>query len=225
MNMLKALLVGTLLAAPGVALADRITVTGEGQVAAVPDMATLTLGVTTQAATATEAMQANATQLQAVMDRLKDAGIAEADIQTTGLQLNPNWTQAENQARRIDGYTADNMLTVRVRQIDGLGAVLDTVVADGANTLNGLAFDVADPKPLIDEARKQAVADAMDRARKLADAAGVPLGDIESITEGGGAQGPVPMFRMEASAATPIAGGEVSRSSQVTITFDIPDAT
>lgn len=224
MNTLKAMLLGTLLAAPTLALADHITVTGEGQVAAAPDMATLTLGVTTQGATATEAMQANATQLTAVMDRLKAAGIAEADIQTTGLQLNPNWTQAENQARRIDGYSADNMLTVRVRKIDGLGGVLDTVVADGANSLNGISFDIADPKPLMDEARKRAVEDAKDRARQLAEAAGVQLGSIESITEGGGVQGPVPMFRMEASAATPIAGGEVTRSAQVTITFDIPDA-
>ncbi|WP_435169525.1 SIMPL domain-containing protein [Falsirhodobacter sp. 1013] len=225
MNTLKAMLLGTLLAAPTLAVADHITVTGEGQVAAAPDMATLMLGVTAQGATATEAMQANATQLTAVMDRLKAAGIADADIQTTGLQLNPNWTQAENQARRIDGYTADNMLTVRLRKIDGLGEVLDTVVADGANTLNGISFDLADPKPLMDEARKRAVEDAKDRARQLAEAAGVQLGGIESIIEGGGAQGPVPMFRMEASAATPVAGGEVTRSAQVTITFDIPDAT
>lgn len=222
MTFVKAALLGACVALPTAALADRIKVTGEGQVAAAPDMATVTLGVTTQGDAAAEAMQANATQLQAVMDRLTGAGIEAADIQTTGLQLNPNWVQEDGQARGIDGYTAENMVTVRVRQIDALGGVLDAAVADGANTLNGISFDLADPKPVMAEARRQAVQDAMERARQIADAAGVELGDIESITEGGDVQGPVPMFRMEA-ASTPIAGGEVTRSAQVTVIYDIRD--
>jgi len=223
MNMLKALMIGTMAVLPAAAMADRITVTGEGQVAAAPDMATITLGVTSQGDTAAAAMQANATQLQAVMERLTGAGIAATDIQTTGLQLNPNWTQAEGEQRRIEGYAAENMVTVRVRQIDGMGAVLDAAVADGANSLNGVSFDLADPKPVMDEARKRAVQDATDRATQIAAAANVTLGKIESITEGGQVSVPSPMYRMDAAAATPISGGEVSRSVTVTVVYDIGD--
>lgn len=221
MKTLKAALLGTFLALPMAALgAPHLTVTGEGQVAAAPDMATVTLGVTTQADTAQAAMQANSTELTRVMERLSGAGIAEADIQTTGLQLNPNWVQTEGATRSIDGYTAENMLTVRVRQMDGLGGVLDAAVSDGANTLNGISFDLADPKPVMDEARKRAVEDALDRARQLAEAAGVTLGQIVSISEGGAVSVPGPMYRMEAS-AVPVAGGEVTRNAQVTVVFDI----
>lgn len=221
MNMLKALMIGTMTVFPAAAMADRITVTGEGQVAAAPDMATITMGVTTQGDTAAAAMQANAAELQKVMERLTGAGIEAADIQTTGLQLNPNWVQGENEARRIQGYVAENMVTVRVRQIDGMGTVLDAAVADGANTLNGISFDLVDPKPVMDEARKRAVQDAMDRATQIAAAANVQLGRIDSITEGGSVNPPMPMFRMDAAAATPVAGGEVSRSASVTIVYDI----
>lgn len=221
MKTLKAALLGTLLSLPVAALAaPHIKVTGQGQVAAAPDMATVTLGVTTQADTAQAAMEANSTELTRVMDRLSGAGIAPADIQTTGLQLNPNWVQGEGDTRRIDGYTAENMLSVRVRQMDGLGGVLDAAVADGANTLNGISFDLADPKPVMDEARKRAVEDAMDRARQLADASGVTLGRIVSISEGGAVSAPMPMYRMDA-ASVPVAGGEVTRDAEVTIVFDI----
>ncbi len=227
MNTIKALLLGTALAMPVAASADepRITVTGEGMVEARPDLANVTLGVTTEGPTATEAMSANSTELQAVLDRLKAAGIEDRDLQTSGLSLNPNWTQAEGEAQRITGYVATNMLTVRVRALDGLGEVLDAAVSDGANTLNGVTFDLAEPEPLLDEARKLAVADAMARARLLAEAAGVRLGDIVSISEGGGGmQPPMPMYRMDAASAVPVAAGEVSRSASVTVVYEIEPA-
>lgn len=224
MKIIKALALGTALALPVAAFADapRITVTGEGRVDARPDLATITLGVTTEGATAAEAMSGNSAALQTVLDRMKGAGIEDRDLQTSGLSLNPNWTQAENAAPTISGYIASNVLTVRVRAIDSLGAVLDAAVSDGANTLNGVTFDLADPAPVLDEARKLAVTDALARARLLADAAGVGLGDILSISEGGAAEPPRPMFRMDSAAAgVPVAGGEVSRSASVTVEFAI----
>lgn len=227
MKTIKALLLASTLALPVAAFAQdaHITVTGEGRVDARPDLATITLGVTTEGTTAAEAMGANSTEVQAVLDRLKAAGIEARDLQTTGLSLNPNWTQTEGQSPSIDGYVASNMLTVRVRALDGLGGVLDAAVADGANTLNGVTFDLADPEPMLDEARKLAVADALARARLLAEAAGVTLGDIVSITEGGGMEPPRPMYRMEAASAVPVAEGEVSRSASVTLVFAIDAAT
>lgn len=223
---LAALIIAT---SPIAALAHdggRITVTGEGQVSGAPDMATVSLGVTTQAKTAAEAMAANSVQLGLVLERLRGAGIEERDLQTSGLSLNPDWQQPEGETQpRIVGYVASNMLTVRVRAIDTLGAVLDKAVVDGANTFNGVSFGLSDPKPALDEARKAAVADAMARAKLLTEAAGLKLGPVISITEGGNPGGPMPMFRMDAAAApaVPVAAGEVATTASVTIVFSLAD--
>ncbi|MDZ4094498.1 MAG: SIMPL domain-containing protein [Paracoccaceae bacterium] len=215
----------------GVAMAEdpaRITVTGEGRADARPDMAAITLGVTTEGATAAEAMTANSTELARVLANLRAAGIADRDLQTTGLSLNPNWDNSygsnDGAAPKIRGYIASNMLTVRVRALDNLGAVLDVAVKDGANSLNGVSFGVTDPAPLLDEARKRAVGDALHRAQLLTEAAGARLGKLASISEGGGYAAPAPMFRKEtaiAADAVPVAEGEVSMTVSVTITWEI----
>ncbi|MCE6950380.1 SIMPL domain-containing protein [Cereibacter sphaeroides] len=215
---------GLVLPAAAMAEAPRITVTGEGTVAARPDMATISLGVTSEAATAAEAMARNTENLGRVLDRLRGAGIEDRDLQTSGLSLNPNWTQSEDGAApRITGYIASNMLTVRVRALDRLGAVLDQAVQDGANTLNGVSFGLADPEPALDEARKRAVARAQARARLLTEAAGVTLGPLVEISEGGGAfPPPMPMYREAAMAApVPMAEGEIETSAQVTLVYEL----
>jgi uncharacterized protein YggE len=213
------------LAAPALAqevLPPMINVTGTGTVEAAPDIATLSIGVTTQGETAAAALAANTAALEAVLARLTTAGIAPADMQTSNLSLNPNWTGYETNTPVISSYIASNMLTITIRKLDGLGAVLDASVADGANTLNGLTFAVADPKPLLDEARKEAVADARARAELLAEAAGVKLGKIVSITETAVGEPPMPMYKAELSAApVPVVGGEVEMSASVTIFYEI----
>ncbi|MFN3724573.1 MAG: SIMPL domain-containing protein [Paracoccaceae bacterium] len=203
---------------------SQITVTGEGVVDGIPDIATLSLGVTTMGDTAAAAMAANTKALSAVMARLKAAGIADRDMQTTNLSINPNWSGYDGgQRQRIDGYTASNQLTVRIRALDGLGEVLDAAIQDGANTLNGLSFGLSEPRPAMDAARKAAVEDARARATLLVEAAGVTLGRIMSITEGGGYSQPQPMFRQAADSAgaVPVAAGEVATSASVTIVFEI----
>ena len=209
------------------ALADgpaTISVTGEGTVSSAPDLATISLGVTTTADTAAGAMAANSASLSAVLDRLKAASIAPRDMQTSNLTLNPNWVSYDNgSTSKIQGYTASNILTVQVRALDRLGEVLDNTITDGANTLNGVTFGVAEPRPALDEARKKAVADAMARATLLVQAAGARLGPIVSIAEQSGFTQPMPMFRMEASdaSAVPTAGGEVGLTASVTMVFEI----
>ncbi len=201
-----------------------ITVTGEGVVEAAPDIATISLGVTTEGKTAVEAMAANSAALTAVLDRLRAAGIEERDLQTSNLTLNPNWVGYDSgKAPTISGYTASNMLTVRVRALASLGTVLDSAITDGANTLNGVTFGLAEPRPAVDAARKEAVADAVARATLLVEAAGAKLGKVVSIAESGGFAQPMPMFRMEASAdsAVPVAGGEVGLTASVTMVFEI----
>jgi uncharacterized protein YggE len=200
-----------------------ITVTGTATVNVVPDLATISLGVTTKGDTAAAAMAANSTALNAVIARLKAAGIGERDMQTSNLSLNPNWVSSpDGQQQEIRGYIASNMLTVQVRAMDTTGAVLDAAIADGANTLNSLTFGLQNQRPQEDQARKAAVADALARANLLVEAAGVKLGPILSISEDGGMQpGPQPMYRMADSASVPVAAGEVGVSASVTIVFQI----
>ena len=217
----------TALALPMAAQAETalITVSGEASIPVQPDVATLSLGVTTQSATATQAMAANTAALSTVLARLKAAGIADRDLQTSNLTLNPNWVGYDSGTTpTIAGYTASNQLTVRVRALDTLGAVLDAAITDGANTLNGLTFELSDPKPRMDEARRAAVTDAMARASLLVEAAGARLGPVKSITEGGGFVNPQPMFRQDAAAApVPVAGGEIGVTATVTMVFEIAD--
>lgn len=212
------------LAAPALAEAT-ITVTGEASIAATPDMATVSLGVTTEGATAAEAMAANSKALAAVIDRLQGAGIAETDLQTANLSLNPNWTGYDSGAApQIANYMAMNMLNVRVRDLANLGSVLDASIADGANTLNGITFELAAPRPVQDEARRAAMGDATAKATLYAEAAGVTLGKIASIAEVQNYGGPMPVF-MEAKAASPVpvAAGQIALQAQVTVTYEIAD--
>jgi uncharacterized protein YggE len=227
MRVLNALLLSAAFVLPiaAPALAETvITVTGEGTVQVTPDMATISLGVTTDGSSAAEAMAANSKALQAVIDRLKSAGIEDRDLQTSNLSLNPNWVGYDaGQTPKIAGYVASNMLSVRVRALDTLGTVLDASITDGANTLNGITFDLATPRPVQDEARKAAVADAKARAELLTTAAGVKLGKIETIAESAGYGAPMPMFRDEfkAASAVPVASGQIGMTASVTITYAI----
>ncbi len=203
-----------------------LTVTGMATVETTPDLATLSLGVTTNGATAGAAMAANSDALAAVIARLKATGVEDRDIQTTNLSLNPNWvTNATGTASEIKGYIATNMVSVRIRALDKTGAVLDAAIADGANAMNGLYFGLQDPRPSEDQARKLAVADAVARATLLSEAAGTKLGPILSINEGSMAPPvPGPMYRMtDAASAVPVEAGALGISAFVTIVFKIGD--
>jgi uncharacterized protein len=206
-----------------------ITVTGDGMVNALPDMATVSIGVTTEADTAREALDTNNTNLAAALAQLKAAGIEDRDIQTTGLSLNPrydyNRTKSDGTAQ-MTGFIATNGVTVRVRDVAQVGAVLDAVVTDGANTLGGIVFGLQDPDPRMDEARKDAVTDARRKAELYAAAAGVKLGAIQSISEQGGYSSPIPMPMQERAfkdAAVPVAAGELGVTASVTIVWLIAE--
>lgn len=197
-----------------------ITVTGRGEVAAAPDMATITLGVTSQARTAGDAMAEASAAAAAILKELEAAGIAPRDMQTSELSVDPVWSNrtGNGEAPRIEGFVARNTLRVRVRDLDRLGAVLDDVLRVGANTFRGLSFGLQEPEPLADRARAAAVADAQRKAALMAGAAGVALGPVLSISEAGGAA-PVPMMLESARAAIPVAAGEVSQTATVTMVF------
>lgn len=204
----------------------RITVTGEGRVSAAPDMATITLGVTHADPEAQIAMAEVSARVAAMLDGLKSAGVAPEDLQTQRLTLGPLWSGRGSSGGadpEITGFSASNMVTARIRDLDALGRILDAVLQDGANGFQGLGFGLQDPAPLLDEARRAAVADAQARAALLAEAAGVTLGPVLRITDSVDAA--QPHMRMEAaamrSAPVPIEAGEVSLSATVTMVFAI----
>jgi hypothetical protein len=210
-------------AQPAPLIPPQIVVTAEATVMKAPDIATVSLGVTTTDPMAAAAMKANSAALSDVIARLKSAGIEDRDLQTSNLQLNPNWISTEGgNASKISGYTANNTLSVRVRDLTILGAVLDAAINDGANELNGISFGHADPRPLQDEARKAAVSDAISRAKLLTDAAGVKLGRIVTISETPSYGTPEPMAKSMAMAdAVPVEAGEVGVTASVSLVFEL----
>lgn len=200
-----------------------IRVTGQGEVAAAPDMATITLGVVSNAATAAQAMAETSDKTAAILAALADSGIAKADIQTSDLSLSPVWSNRnyDGGTPRIEGFTARNMVRLRVRDLGTLGSLLDQVLQVGGNSFQGLAFGLQDPQPQQDAALADAVKDAARKAALIAEAAGVPLGPIVSISEAGG-RPPQPVMMMEARAASvPVAEGEVSLTATVSVEFAI----
>lgn len=205
----------------------RLVISAEGRIDTAPDMATITLGVATQGKTAAEALSANSTQLGAVLERLRGAGIAERDLQTSGLNLGPQMDYSrDGKPPRITGYEASNMLTVRVRDLAALGGILDQAVGDGANTFHGLSFALTEPQPALDQARVNAVHEARRKAEIIAGAAGVKLGRIVELSEHGGMADAMPKMRSAMGAAAesvPIASGEVTYAVNVSVTWELAE--
>jgi len=202
-----------------------LTVSGTGEVKAAPDAATLSTGVVTQAPTAAQALQSNARAMTAVFDTLHRAGIADKDIQTSGISLSPQYGGKQGQPQHVVGYQVSNTVSVMIDKLDRVGPVIDALVAAGSNQIDGPNFTIADPKPLLAKAREEAVKDAIAKAQAYAAAAGVSLGAITSISDGGSDNAPVPMMRgvmsMAKAPETPVSAGEESLSAEVSITWEI----
>ncbi|WP_428543568.1 SIMPL domain-containing protein [Profundibacter sp.] len=206
----------------------RIVVNGHGVIETVPDMATISMGVVSEAKTAGAAMAKNTDALEGVLLQLAEAGIESRDIQTNNLSLSPRWDNRSSSVSgqpQINGFIATNTVSVRVRDLAQLGKVLDAVVQNGANSFNGLSFGLQDMEPARNEARVAAIKDAMAKAQLYATAAGVELGDVVSISDGAvRSVGPVMMQAdMMRSAAVPVAQGELSVTADVTVVFGVAE--
>lgn len=229
-------------ALPGVAMAHSdqpaiaatstlLTITAEGKSTRTPDMAVFTAGVVSEGKTASEALAASAVAMNRVIATLKKAGIADKDIQTSQINLNPVYSQPVvgpngqvAQEPRIIGYQANNTVTIRSRDIKGFGKVLDALVASGSNQINGPAFQMSDPRSALDEARGDAMKQARARADLYAKAAGLRVVRIVSISEGGGYSSPQPVYamaKMADASSSPIAAGEVEAQVSVTVQFEL----
>jgi uncharacterized protein YggE len=199
-----------------------ITVNGHGTVTVVPDRADLTAGVQATADTATEALDTMGTKSQALMDTLEGTGIAEDDIQTSGLSL---WPTYGEDGREITGYQASTNVTATIRDVDQVGAVVDALSAFVGEelTLGGIAFSYDEPETVLAEARTAAIANARARAEQFAEAAGVEVGEIVKIIEGS-VSDPIVFREMAGAAAEDAASVAVAPGSQdlaadVTVVF------
>lgn len=226
-------LVLAMFAAPVLVHADSISmpprtlsVSGEGEVSAVPDQAQLSAGVVSEAKTPDAALAANNSKMETVFAALKKLGIPDKMIQTSNFSVSPQYAPYDAKVpggERIQGYQVSNTVTVRVDDEKKVGPALNALVTAGANQLGNVGFSFRDPKPLLTQARAEAVKDALAKAEAYADAAGVSLGPILSINEGGSpSPSPYPVMAMVArDKSVPIAAGESSVSANVSIVWEI----
>ena len=203
----------------------RLDVNATGEVSRVPDIAIISAGVVTRAASATAAIQQNAERMERVTAALRRAGIAERDIQTSTISLNPEYRYVENRAPQLTGYTASNQLSIRFRDIRNSGRILDALVAEGANQINGPSLTIDEPEAALDEARTRAIANGRARAELYARALGMRVVRLLSVSENVGYSVPSPvMMRAEAAvgaADTKIVPGEQQLSATVSMSFEL----
>jgi uncharacterized protein YggE len=203
----------------------KITVSGSGTVSAEPDAAVLRLGVSTQAEKAAAALAQNNEDVQAVIDALVEAGIAEEDIETVRFNMYPRYGDqfSGDEPQQISGYEVSNVIRVHVAEIDQVGELLDVAVSAGANTVESIQFEISDSASLVDQAREAAMQNAADKAEKLAALAGAELGMVLEIQETGFTPGVVLQRDMavEEAAAVPIQPGEQDVNVQLTVVWEL----
>jgi uncharacterized protein YggE len=205
----------------------RLDIAASGEVTRIPDVAVISTGVVTRAATATGAIQQNAARMERVRAALRRAGIDDKDIQTSSLSLNPDYAYVERQPPKLTGYQASNQVTVRFRDIRKTGEILDALVAEGANQINGPSLTIDKPEAALDEARLKAIANGRARAELYARGLGMRVTRLLSVSETGGyaAPPPMPMYARAEMAAqdakTSIDPGEQKVSVSVAMSFEL----
>jgi len=222
---LSLMIAASLLATPIMPAAARaaersITVTGEAMVSVAPDNANIRLGVTSQGKNAREASEANAKLMTSVLAAIREAGVADRDVQTSRLSLQPQYEQGKAGPARLLGFQVTNQVTIRIREIDKFPGILDRAIAAGANEMSGIEFVVSEQSKLLDQARDDAVTDARRKAELYAKAAGVKLGAVTSITEEGSSP-PRPVVQAMRASAVPVAPGEQLLRAAISVTFEL----
>lgn len=199
-----------------------VTVAATGTARAEPDRALFTTGVVSEGDTAREALARNTEVMRKVIDGLKAAGVAAGDMQTQHLQVDPRYQPAgDGKLPRIVGYRASNSIRVTIRDLAKLGSLIDQATALGANQAGQIAFEVSEAEVLRDQARRQAMANALRRAKLFAEAGGASVGPVLQISEeaGGGMRPPMPQARAMAADAVPIERGTQQLEARVVVTY------
>ena len=208
-------------------LATRLDISATGTVSRVPDLAIISAGVVTKSATATGAIADNAARMERVRAALRRAGIADKDIQTSSINLNPDYRYENNQAPVLTGYQASNNVSVKFRDIRNSGKILDALVAEGANQISGPSLTIDKPESAYDEARIKAIAAGRARAELYARSLGMRVVRLVAVSEGGGnyPRPPMPMLQMaakaERSADTAIDPGSQDLEITLSMSFDL----
>lgn len=206
-----------------------LTISAESEVKAAPDIATISAGVVTVDLKADVALKQNSVKMNEIFAALKAAGVAEKDMQTSGITLNPQYVYEENKSPKITGYQASNSLSVLIRDLKKIGPVLDTLVSKGSNQINGPNFSIENNDELLDKARREAVTKARKRAELYADAAGMKIKRIMQISESSHMSAPMPMMNFrkmemmaaDAGSSTPVAAGQVNMTANVNIVYEL----
>jgi uncharacterized protein YggE len=206
--------------------ATTLNLSATGEVKAAPDQATITLGVRTTGKTAAQAMAANRDRMATTIAALTAAGIQKKDIQTSNLSLAAQYAYEPNQSPRLTGYEADNQVSVVVHDVSRVGAAVDAVTAGGTNQIGGIAFGLADPQPMMDEARRGAVKTLRARADLYAQASGLRIVRLVNLTEGSADQPierrPMAMMAMaKAAAPTPVEPGQLTIDVQLSAVYEL----
>lgn len=205
----------------------RLDVSATGESTRVPDIAVINAGVVTRSTTAAAAMQENAARMERVVAALKGAGIDDRDIQTSSVSLSPEYRYENNEPPKLVGYTASNQVNIRFRDIRNSGRVLDALVAQGANQINGPNLTIDKPQAALDEARANAVAIGRARASVYARSLGMQVVRVVSISESGSQYAPPPQPMMERSdmaasaAKTEILPGEQKLQVALAMVFEL----
>ena len=206
----------------------RLDISATGEVSRVPDVAIISAGVVTRAQTASGAIEQNAARMDRVRAALKRAGIEDRDIQTSSINLNPEYRYAENQPPQLVGYQASNMVSIRFRDIKNSGKILDALVAEGSNQINGPSLTIDKPEAALDEARTKAIANGRARAELYARTLGMRVVRLLSVSEGGGYNVPPPMpmvgyarAEMAQDASSKIDPGEQKLQVSVSMSFEL----
>ena len=202
-----------------------MSVSGTGRVTIVPDMATINIGVRSEADAVSEALEGNSAQANAIADVLQGMGVAEEDIQTANFNVYPS-ERYDPMTGQVEGryFVVENTVTVTVRELSELGSILSAVVEAGANNIYGINFSVEDREAAVAEARQLAIADAQAKAQAIAEDADVRLGDLVNISVSSSDM-PITYFDAKggayAEAAAPIAAGTLSIVMQANLTYEI----
>lgn len=204
----------------------RLDINATGVVTRVPDIAVISAGVVSRSPTATGALQDSANKMSQVLAALKRAGVEDCDVQTSNVSLSPEYRYPENQSPQLVGYTATNSVTVRFRDIRNSGKILDALVREGANQINGPTLVVDKPEAALDEARAKAVASGRERAELYARSLGMRVARVVSVSESESypAPPPMPMYaRAEAAGApaTKIEPGEQKLQVNLAMVFEL----
>jgi uncharacterized protein YggE len=208
----------------GVTGMRQITVVGNGEIRIAPDMATVQIGVESSADTTQDALAANNAQVAAVIEQIKALGVAEQDIQTSGFNIYPRYSQNGEQ---VTGYTVSNTVNVIIRDLANAGSILDSVVQAGANRVYGVSFGVSDLEAALGQARTAAITNARARADQLAQASGTNVGQVLVISENIGSAPVMPLPAMMADrvegggAMVPVQGGEQVINASVQVTYEL----